>query len=134
MQFELNEIIDLLVSAIVIGAVGYFFWKFRQIDTHATKTELAEAQAEIMEFIPTDVLSSDDCGQCAGIQVEEIFARHAEEQRTESQRQTDDIIKRVDEVKTDLGRELGQVKGSVNKLDERLYNHITGDKTGVSSP
>lgn len=129
---DYKEIIDLLVSAIVIGAVGYFFWKFRQIDTHATKTELAEAQAEIMEFIPEDVITSDDCGKCAGIQVEEVFARHAEEQRTESQRQTDSILKRVQEVKSDLGREIGEVKGNMKTLDERLHKHITEPrKAGV---
>ena len=127
------ELIDLLISAVVVGAVAYFFWKFRQIDTHATKTELAEAQAEIMEFIPTDVITSEDCGQCAGKHVEEIFTRHAEEQRTESQRQTDSIMDRISEVKTDLGRELGEVKKNIGTLDERFHNHITKDKKEAAS-
>lgn len=122
-----KEILDLIVSAIVIGAVGYFFWKFRQIDTHATKTELAETSAvlsdeidELSNTIPDDYVTSD------------FIAQHAEEQRVESQRQTDTILNRVQEVKQDLGREIGEVKGNVKTLDERLHKHITEPrKAGV---
>ena len=72
MEMEFQNIIDLIVSAIVIGAVAYFFWKFRQIDTHATKTELAETSAvlsdeieELAETIPDDYMTSDFMAQHA---------------------------------------------------------------------
>ena len=132
MEMEFQNIIDLIVSAIVIGAVAYFFWKFRQIDQHATKKELAESHGELSEeiselgeTIPDDYITPAECGSCAGSNVEEYLTSHYETQRIERQEQTTQIMDRIGEVKSDLGREIGDVKGSVNTLDARFHAHIT---------
>ncbi|MCK5548300.1 MAG: hypothetical protein KAI64_04750 [Thermoplasmata archaeon] len=150
MIIEYQSIIDNAINLIVAGAVAYFFWKFRQIDTHATKKELAEQHADLSEeiasvesLIPDDFITPTECGSCPGSNVDEFFTQHSKEEHDARENQTQSIMVRISEVKTDLGREIGEVKSRITEVktdlgleiggikvdikenDKRFFNHIT---------